>query len=361
MQKQTLNGVWQFRQCGTVEWLPATVPGGVHTDLLTLGKIPDPFVADNELKVMWVAENDWEYQYTFAASTELLAEENVHLVCDGLDTIADVYLNGTYLGHAENMFRRWEWDVKKLLHEGNNELQIVFGSPVRYITAKQAQLALQGGGDIPGGPHLRKAPCQWGWDWGPKLPPIGIWKDIRLEGYSVRFEDVHVRHALDTNRAMISVDISAEVNGKAEIKAYVTVTGPGGERFESEESLLPFVEGELYCADLSIEIPNPQLWWPNGYGSQPLYEVEVALKKGDTVLDQRIYKIGLRTVELCQDADQWGKEFTFYVNGVRLFAKGADWIPTDSLPTRITESMLEGLLRSAVDANMNMLRVWGGG
>lgn len=361
MKKQILNGEWQFRQCGTEEWLPATVPGGVHTDLLALGRISDPFAADNELKVMWVAENDWEYRRAFTVDAELLAQSNVALVCDGLDTIADVYLNGTYLGHAGNMFRRWEWQVKHLLREGDNDLHIVFGSPVGFITARQAQLPLQGGGDIPGGPHLRKAPCHWGWDWGPKLPPIGIWKDICLEGYSVRFEDVHVWQNLEGNTATVSADIRAEATVKAEVKASITVTCPGGERFEAEESLLQLMEGESWFADLSVEIPNPQLWWPNGYGPQPLYEVEVTLKDRKTVLDQRRYKIGLRTVELRQESDQWGKEFTFYVNGVRLFAKGADWIPADSFPTRITETMLEGLLKSAVDANMNMLRVWGGG
>lgn len=361
MQKQSLNGGWQFRQCGTEDWLPATVPGGVHTDLLALGRIPDPFVADNELKVTWVAETDWEYRHSFTMNGDLLAEENVALVCDGLDTIADVYLNGVYLGHAENMFRRWEWNVKRLLQEGENELRIVFGSPVRFITAKQAQLPLQGGGDIPGGPHLRKAPCHWGWDWGPKLPPIGVWKDIRLEGYSARFEDVHVRQSLDLNGATISANIQAEVSSEEEIIASITVTSPDGERFDAQEKLLPFIEGELAYADLGVEIPDPQLWWPHGYGAQPLYEVVVQLKAGEKILDQRNYNVGLRTIELYQDPDQWGREFTFYVNGVRLFAKGADWIPTDSFPTRISESMLAGLLKSAVDANMNMLRVWGGG
>ena len=238
MNKQLLNGEWQFRQCGTEEWLPATVPGGVHTDLLALGKIPDPFVADNELKVMWVAETDWEYRRTFNADTALLAEENLALVCDGLDTIADVYLNGIYLGHAENMFRRWEWNVKRILRAGENELRILFSSPVRFITAKQAQLPLQGGGDIPGGPHLRKAPCHWGWDWGPKLPPIGIWKDIRLEGYSVRFGNVHVRQQLNGDAATINADISARVSGKEEVSASITVTSPSGERFEDEDRLL---------------------------------------------------------------------------------------------------------------------------
>ncbi|HEX2997278.1 MAG TPA: glycoside hydrolase family 2 protein, partial [Anaerolineales bacterium] len=234
-------------------------------------------------------------------------------------------------------------------------------SPVRFITARQAQLPLQGGGDIPGGPHLRKAPCHWGWDWGPKLPPIGIWKDIRLEGYSVRFGDVHVHQHLSEDFAIIGADVTALVNGKAEVSASITVISPSGERFESEERLLHILEGEDDCADLAVEIPHPQLWWPNGYGSQPLYDVVITLKDGKTILDQRSYKVGLRTIELSQEPDQWGKEFAFYVNGVRLFAKGADWIPTDSLPTRITEAQLEMLIKAAADANMNMLRVWGGG
>jgi beta-mannosidase len=361
MQQQTLNGEWQFRQCGTDEWLPAAVPGGVHTDLLALAKIPDPFVGDNELNVMWVAENDWEYRRNFSVNAGLLAEDNVLLSCDGLDTIADLYLNGTYLGHAENMFRRWEWDVKSLLKEGSNELLITFGSPVRFITAKQSQLPLQGGGDIPGGPHLRKAPCHWGWDWGPKLPPIGVWKDIRIEGYSLRLENIHLRQSLDVNGATITADIETGVTDKAEIKAFLKVTGPQGDQYKAKDTLSAIYTGENYFANLSVEIPDPQLWWPNGYGAQPLYEVEVTLKDGKDILDRRTYRLGLREIELCQEQDQWGKEFTFYVNGVRLFAKGADWIPADSLPTRITESYLEGLLKSAVDANMNMLRVWGGG
>jgi beta-mannosidase len=360
MEKMTLTGAWQFRQAGTDEWLPATVPGGVHTDLMALGKIPDPFVADNELKVMWVAETDWEYRRTFTVNTAFLNAENLSLVCDGLDTLADVYLNDTYLGHAENMFRGWEWDVKSLLNQGKNEIRIVFASPLRFIAGKQAQLPLQGGGDIPGGPHLRKSPCHFGWDWGPKLPPIGIWKDIRLEGFSTRLENVHLRQNLDGDLAMISADISAEGGLTDEIKASIAVTGPSGEKFLAEEGLLSLGDGD-YFANLSVEIPDPQLWWPNGYGAQPLYTVEVTLQAGKTILDQRSYKIGLRTLELSQDPDQWGKEFTFYINGVRLFAKGADWIPTDSLPTRITETMLDGLLKSAVDANMNMLRIWGGG
>ena len=368
MKKQLLNGDWQFRQTGTDDWLPATVPGGVHTDLMALGKIPDPFVADNELKVMWVAETDWEYRRTFNVDSSLLAQENIILACDGLDTIADVYFNNTYLGHAQNMFRSWEWDVKDLLHKGENEIRIFFGSPVRFITAKQAQLPLQGGGDIPGGPHLRKAPCHWGWDWGPKLPPIGIWKDIRLEGYAARLANIHLRQQHEQDgRVTITADIEADAKPNAVLTASLKISDPDGKEWLIEDAMFNIYadDNEQTCS-LQAEIKNPRLWWPNGYGpkrpeGQPLYVVEVTLKDGETILDQRNYKIGLRTIELFQEPDQWGKEFAFYVNGLRLFAKGADWIPADLLPTRITEDHLEMLIKSAADANMNMLRVWGGG
>ena len=165
---------------------------------------------------------------------------------------------------------------------------------MRFITAKQAQLSLPGGGDIPGGPHLRKAPCHWGWDWGPKLPPIGIWKDIRLEGYSLRFENVHLRQSLDLNGATITADIETGVPGNAELKAVLKVTGPNGEQYKAEDTLPPCSKVTTGLQNLSVEIPDPQLWWPNGYGAQPLYEVEVTLKGRKNFLDRRTFKIGLR-------------------------------------------------------------------
>ncbi len=364
MFSQSLSGSWKFRQVGldAAEWLPATVPGGVHTDLLALGKIPDPFVADNEKKVQWVADTDWEYVRSFEASAELLAEDQVYLVCDGLDTIADLYLNGEYLGHTDNMFRRWEFDVKDLLQSGSNELRVYFGAPVAFIRGKQAQFPLTGGGDIPGGPHLRKAPCHWGWDWGPKLPPIGIWKDIRLAGYSIAcLSNVHVRQEHDESGVLVSAEISAEAWDETPLKAMLTVTAPDGEIQVVEEDLIDDVGLDYPFITLSAPIAEPELWWPNGYGEQPLYEVHVELLADEKVLDSQDYKVGLRTLELVQEPDQWGKSFTFYVNDVPLFAKGADWIPADSFPTRLTEASLEGLIRGAAQANMNMLRVWGGG
>ena len=216
MHIQSLTGAWQFRQAGASqpgdeEWLPATVPGGAHTDLLALGRIPDPFVGDNERRVAWVAEADWEYRYQFAVTPELLRQPHIWLVCDGLDTLATVTLNGHVLGSTANMFRQYRWDVKPLLKAEGNELRIEFASVVNYAAQKQAVRNLPGVSQaIPGGPHVRKAPCQFGWDWGPQLPPVGIWKDIRLEGYGVaRLADVHLRQHHDGGE--VKVEVKAEV------------------------------------------------------------------------------------------------------------------------------------------------------
>jgi beta-mannosidase len=354
MQQQSLSGQWKFHQLKDNEWMPATVPGGVHTDLLALGKIPDPFFGDNEKQVQWIAETDWEYSTTFSASKEVLKEARQFLVCDGLDTLAEVSLNGKLLGKANNLYRQWKWDVTGLLKK-TNELTIIFRGPVAYITERQKVKPLWGGGDIPGGPHLRKAPCHFGWDWGPKLPPIGVWKDIRLEGYSsARLEDVHVRQKHDAGEITVSASVTVEAWKKESLSVTMTLVAPDGKKQTKKVD----VNGKT---DAAIVVKDPQLWWPNGYGKQDLYRLQVTLENGKSTLDSRSYQLGLRTIELKQEPDEWGESFTFIVNGTPIFMKGADWIPTDSFPTRITDAQLEYLLKSATEAHMNMLRVWGGG
>ena len=357
MNLQTLTGEWRFRQAGTDEWLPAQVPGGVHTDLLAAGRIPDPFVGDNEKRVMWVAESDWEYTHRFTPSSAVLAEERVFLVCDGLDTLAEVALNGQLLGATDNMFRQYRWDVKPLLQADENELTILFRSPVQYVTAAQAARPLRGVTQaIEGGPHLRKAPCQFGWDWGPMLPPIGVWQDIRLEGRSVaRLDDVHVRQRHAGGSVALSAAVAVEGWQDTPLTVRLRVTAPDGRQQEVVEEL----RGGY--AALALAVADPQLWWPNGYGAQPLYQVDVLLEDAGTVVDQRGYRVGLRTLELRQEADQWGTSFTFVVNGVPIFAKGSNWIPADSFPTRLTDAFLEQLIGDAAATHQNMLRVWGGG
>ncbi len=269
-------------------------------------------------------------------------------------------MNGKLLGSTDNMFRRWTWEVGGLLETGENELKIVFRAPVPYIKAKQAVKPLMGGGDIPGGPHLRKAPCQWGWDWGPKLPPIGIWKDIRLEGYSqAKIEDIHIRQTHTDGRVTLAAEVKIEQWSSVDLKITLKVTAPGGEVQHQEGKLSRF--GNQAICNLKSEISNPLLWWPNGFGDQPLYKLEVGLESGKTTLDSRSYQVGLRSLKLRQEPDEWGESFTFVVNGVPIFAKGADWIPADSFPTRITDASMERLIRDAAAVHMNMLRVWGGG
>lgn len=358
MKIQSLSGKWEFRQTGTQDWLAATVPGGVHTDLLALGQIPDPFVGDNEKKVAWVAESDWEYRRSFSVQPEVLAAPQLWLVCDGLDTLAAVSINGTKLGSTENMYRQYRWDVKKLLQAGTNEILITFRSPVRYCAEKQAVRPLHGVSQaIPGGPHLRKAPCQFGWDWGPQLPPIGIWKDIRLEAYEdARIDDVHLRQHHKNGKVTVEAVVTLLTWEKAAYQAVMKVTTPDGKALETKG---------VFSADgkcsLTILVDDPQLWWPNGYGAQPLYDVSIELLKDGKSLDEKAFKLGLRTIELRQQPDQWGRSFTFVVNGLPIFAKGSDWIPADSFPTRITDAYLEGLINAAAETHQNMLRVWGGG
>lgn len=358
MKSQTLTGAWEFRQAGTADWLHASVPGGVHTDLMALGRIPDPFVGDNEKRVSWVAEADWEYRRNFTPAPEIFALPQIWLVCDGLDTLATVSLNGKVLGRAENMYRQYRWDIKPLLLAGENELLIAFDSPVRYCAAKMAVRPMPGVSQaIPGGPYLRKAPCQFGWDWGPQLPPIGVWKDIRLEGYEgARIEEVHL--AQQHSNGKVTVSARTVIDGPAAHPCSVVlrITAPDGMTFETSDVLLAGMESSLH-----IDIQNPQLWWPNGYGAQPLYKVNVELKQGDLVLDQKEYQLGLRKIELRQEPDEWGRSFTFVVNDLPIFAKGSDWIPADSFPTRITDAYMEALIRAAADTHQNMLRVWGGG
>ena len=363
MTSQSLNGAWRLEQSGTDEWLPAQVPGGVHTDLMAAGRIADPFVGDEELRVQWVAEADWEYRRSFRVDAAVAAEERLGLVFDGLDTLADVWLNGELLGSADNMFRSWRWDVTTKLRPGENEIAVLFHSAVRRGAELNAVRALDRPKEtLPGGPYLRKAPCHFGWDWGPKLPNVGIWQDVRIEGWSsARLADVRIGQALEVEPARARISASVEIertNHRPEaIEARLRVVHPDGRR---ETVAAPIAAGTV-SATLAIEVADPELWWPNGLGAQPLYRVEMELVAGGHVLDGRSYQLGLRTLELRREPDAWGESFTFVVNGVPVFAKGSNWIPADSFPARVTPERLEALLGAAAATNHNMIRIWGGG
>jgi len=353
------EGDWQLSAVGESKWMPVSLPGEVHVALMQAGKIPDPFAADNERQVQWVAQNDWEFRGMIQVPKDLLQEEQIWLSFDGLDTLASVSLNGALLGETDNAFRAYSWEVQDLLKTGENTIRIVFNSPVKYVSERQETEPLPSPEQsIQGGPHLRKAPCQWGWDWGPMLPPIGIWKDARLEGYSTaKLDAVHLRQAHQFDSA---VEVSAEAKivnwSDSTLQLCLTLKDTMGQTFAATCKV---VNGS---ATASIEIPDPVLWWPNGYGEQALYEVQVALRTdGNVVLDSKTYQLGLRTLELRQEEDEFGESFTFVVNGVPIFAKGSNWIPADSFPTRISRAQLKQLLGDAAKTHHNMIRVWGGG
>ena len=357
MLYQSLCGTWQMRELNTGEWLPATVPGGTYTDLMEAGRIPDPFLGENETQVQWVAERDWEYRREFQVQRELLGEDRVELVCTGLDTLAEVTLNGEFLGTTDNMFRTYRWDVTDHLTDGNSTLVIVFRSPVAYIDSRQKMRKLPAIMNR-GMAHLRKVQSHFGWDWGPRLPVSGIWREIGLEGFSTaKLRDVHLRQLHEDDRVTVTACVEVEQWGSADLDLHLVLTHPDG-RIQRVEAAPP---GNGNPAVLTLPVDSPQLWWPNGSGKQPLYQVEVVLSESGRSLERWVYQLGLRQLELRQEADEWGKRFTFVVNGVPVFVRGANWIPGDSLPTRMTSERYERLIRDSAAANMNMLRVWGGG
>lgn len=363
MDKLTLNGSWQVSRAGDTneKLLPATVPGCIHTDLLDAEEIPDPFYRDNELQVMWVGETDWRYRRTFPVPQTLLQHEHILLHCTGLDTLATMKLNGQIIGHTDNMFRTWEFDVKDHLCAGENEIEILFTSALRIGQERLTKHYIHSWSTdthkLPGGNYIRKAAYHFGWDWGPKLVTCGIWRDIELLAFDSRLASVHLtQDHSQVGQVMLGAQIEVEGDQRRPLTASCTVA--------YSNSIVANSKMELTAGRIALTLPisNPQLWWPNGLGEQPLYDVEVHLKDDQgATLDIWQERIGLRTLELDRHEDTWGESFQFRVNGQPFFAKGANWIPSDSFVTRLQDAHYSQLLEDAAAANMNMLRVWGGG
>ena len=352
MKTMSLNGAWSLTIPGTDFGLvPAQVPGSVYHDLLSAGRIPDPFFRDNENEALKLMEHDFLYARGFTADAALLACEAVLLRCEGLDTLAEISLNGAAVGRADNMHRIWEYDVKALLREGENRIEIRFSSPTKYIREAYAENPADGSSDaMVGFPLLRKAHCMFGWDWGPRLPDAGIWRDISLIGVdTARIRDVLVLQEHEEGRVTLRVQTHVARVSAGETAVSVAVTGPDGRVFTGA--------GE----DCEIVIDAPQLWWPAGFGEQPLYTVSVELSAGGAALDGWSRRIGLRTMTVSRRRDDWGESFSHCVNGVDVFAMGADYIPEDNLLPRMNPARTRRLLEDARAANMNCIRVWGGG
>ena len=405
MEKMLLDQNWMLRDVSEggeeTGWIPGSVPGSVYQDYLNAGRMEDPYWRANEEEALERMKRDYEYRTVFALPDSLLSHEEVFLRLEGVDTVADIWLNGTLLGHVENMHRTWEYQVKALLKKEGNELSVRLFSPVNYIYGRyEKDPLITGSSDAMSGcSYLRKAHCMFGWDWGPRLPDAGIWRPVSLIGADrARLDGVYVTQSHEAGRVML--DFQADVRllkeealcrlggigadweeaapgpesawqneqkrkkalrrekdagklAQAGLELFITVTSPDGAVWKTDSR---------EASDrLQVTVEDPQLWWPNGYGGQPLYRVRAELCREGKVLDVWDKRIGLRTMTVARRKDQWGESFCHEVNGVRIFAMGADYIPEDNILPRVTPERTYDLLLQAKNAHFNCIRVWGGG
>lgn len=335
--------------------VPATVPGSVHTDLLAAGIIVDPYLDDHERLLGWIGRTDWQYATRFSWRPD--GHERHDLVFDGLDTVAEIRLNGVRVGSTANMHRTYRFDVAALLVEGDNDLVVRFTAPVPYADRQSLLLGYRPQVNQHPFNAMRKMACSFGWDWGPDTATSGIWRPVRLESWSgARLADLQVHASLaaggDVASGVLRVVADVERSAPAAPGLALAVTVAG-------ESVRVPVDGDH--ADVTLDVPRVDLWWPRTHGDQPLYDVDVALVSDVAVLDGVGRRVGFRTAVLEMEPDGEGTSFRFVVNGVPVWVRGANWIPDDAFPHRVTRERYAQRIDQAVAANMNLLRVWGGG
>ncbi|MDR2730823.1 MAG: glycoside hydrolase family 2 protein [Treponema sp.] len=400
MTRIELNGTWRLSEycketgkSSNQKIYEAQVPGSVLDTLIKSGAIPDPFYGENEKQITPLFDNDFEYSRTFSVSAALLDEDRIELVCNGIDTLGDIYINENHIAGVNNMHRSWRFDVKNILKQGDNTIRVVLYSPSKYIREAYAKgrIKYRPTGGMAGQNYLRKTHCQFGWDWGPQLPDTGIWRGIYLEGWSiVKLASVYVvQEHSQTNKTGVTrafetsggpVTLRVQVNCETadlrrfwaenrELKAAVYVSRDkysgefDPEKYETAE-IISDING---TTEVTLVIDKPQLWRPNGLTAsgekQPLYNVKAELLDAKTgvLFDKWEKRIGLRTMTFTTEKDQWGNEFAMTVNGVKVFSMGADYIPEDSVFPRFNKERSRRLLEDCVKANFNSIRIWGGG
>ena len=376
---QDAAGIGDGGQSGYTGRQPAVVPGTVYTDLLRNGNMEDPFWKDNENQALSLMEDDYEYEVCFDPDGELMGQERILLHFDGLDTIADIWLNQEYIGKAYNMHRVWEYDVTDCLKEKGNRLRVVLHSPLKFIRDEFQKCRTLGSEDaMDGFVHIRKAHCMFGWDWGAHLPDAGIFRPVSLIGVKkARIDSVYIRQEHEDGKVRLQVQVmrSSDAEGPNG-----RIRGVDKERTVSLNPETAAASGETETFGYQVEIKTPEgtiqnypdspsgiliespkLWWPNGYGEQPLYTVKVTLYADGEPVDVWERRIGVRTMTMRIEKDEWGESFAHEVNGVAIFAMGADYIPEDHLLGRVTPETTRKLLAQCVAANHNAIRVWGGG
>lgn len=356
MQTVSLENNWSMQIAGDPEWIPAKVPGSVYADLIAAGRLEDPYWRDNELKALAIMDNDFIYRCDFTAPDREDADR-ILLRFECLDTLAEIRLNGKPVGTAENMHRIYEYDVTELL-EKENRLEILFRSSLKYIKEEQQKVRAVGCVDaMDGFAHIRKAHSMFGWDWGPRIPDAGIHRPVSLLYINkARITSLYVRQLHKEGRVTLcpEAELDCAAGQETDYRMDLLLHAPNGSVTVYEN--LPCTNGLR-----EIEVEEPRLWWPRGYGEQPLYRLEAVLKKNGEEIDRVSQRIGLRKIGIQRQKDQYGESFAHEVNGITVFAMGADYIPQDNIFGRITPERSRKLLENCAEANFNIIRVWGGG
>ncbi|MDE6614489.1 MAG: hypothetical protein K2K24_03165, partial [Clostridia bacterium] len=346
-----LNGKWKFKVVGSDKEYFGNVPGDVMSDLLANDAIPNPLIGLNEELVQWVGREDWDYYRTFEVDKSILEHDFVELDCEMLDTLADVYVNGSKVASVKNINRHYAFDVKSLLIEGKNVIRIRFFSPLKYIADKQNKNPLPNStmGEA-GSCHIRKSPYHFGWDWGPHMLTCGISGNCSIKAYNVcKITRVDIRQTHEPNK--VTLDLNTHFSTPQEnLQTVYSLSLDGEEICKSKGS-----------ANATLVVDNPKLWYCNNMGEQTLYDLKIEVYCENKLICEKSQKIGLREIILDNKDDEIGKNFCFYINGKRIFARGANWIPADSFINAVSDERLYDLLYKAKACNMNMIRVWGGG
>lgn len=359
VEKIDLNGAWEFYHQQSKEWYSATVPGVIHTDLLNNNLIEAPYWETNEKELQSIENIDWKYRKSFKVTKQQLQDDNIEIEFEGLDTYADVTLNGEKIISSTNMFRTWKAAIKSLLKIGTNELEVQFISPINFNKEKYTNFpySLPSGcetGDVRVSSFTRKAAYHFGWDWGPRFVTSGIWKPIKVNSWNeARITDVSVQtKSISEKSATITTEITIESSNSEEKQYFFKINGEKNEQN---------IKKGLNIIKYEFTVQNPKLWWCNGMGKPHLTNLHVALFNAEKLIDQKEIRYGIRTIELANEKDSIGTSFLFKLNGKPVFMKGANYIPQDMFLTEVADSQYHKLLGDVKDANMNMLRVWGGG